>query len=109
LRLLRDPGDEQARAEALALAERQVQQLTRLVDDLMDLSRVAQGKVELHKARIDLAATITRAVEATRPVLDRRGHHLAVAFPPGPVWIEGDAARLEQVFVNLLTNAAKYT
>ncbi len=109
LALLHDQGDVRGHEEALALAERQIKRLTRLVDDLLDLSRVAHGKVELHRERIDLAAIVGSAIESTRSTLNGRRHTLVLTLPSGPVWVDGDAGRLEQVFVNLLTNAAKFT
>jgi signal transduction histidine kinase len=100
-----DPDSVQRRQ----ILERQVRRIARLVDDLMDVSRISRGKVELRKERVDLAAVITRAVESTRPLLEARAHRLELALPPKPVWLEADPDRLEQVLANLLTNAAKYT
>jgi two-component system CheB/CheR fusion protein len=91
------------------MAERQVGHMTRLIDDLLDVSRISQGKIQLRKEPVDLATVVTRAVEATRPLIDEKGHHLAVALPGLPVSLEGDSTRLEQVISNLLNNAAKYT
>jgi PAS domain S-box-containing protein len=88
---------------------RQVQHLARLVDDLLDVSRVTRGKVELRKEPVELAAVLGRAVETSRPLLDARRHDLAVSLPPGPVRLEADPTRLAQVVSNLLNNAAKYT
>jgi len=87
----------------------QVKHLTRLVDDLLDVSRITLRKVRLKPSPGDLAAILTRAVEATSASFSERGHDLKVALGPGPLPIEGDPTRLEQVFVNLLTNAGKYT
>src|SRR5207248_2964912 len=75
----------------------------------LDVSRIAQGKVEVRQERVDLAAVLRRAVESVRPLIETRQHDLSVALPPAPVWLEADPTRLEQVFVNLLNNAAKYT
>jgi len=100
-----NPIQEQART----ILERQVAQLTRLVGDLLEVSRVATGQLRLRLESIDLRGVVTVAVEATRAAIDRRGHELAVALPPQPVWLQADPARLEQVIVNLLDNAAKYT
>jgi signal transduction histidine kinase len=91
------------------LMERQVAHLVRLVDDLLDVSRIARGKIELRKQPVDLAAVVGRAVEASRPFLDGRRHRLEVALPAEPVVLEADPDRLAQVLSNLLHNAAKYT
>jgi signal transduction histidine kinase/ActR/RegA family two-component response regulator len=100
-----DPGLRWARD----IIDRQVQQMTRLVDDLLDVSRISRGKVKLQKEPVDLAAVVGRAVEISRPLVDARRHELAVTLPPEPVRLEADAARLAQVVANLLNNAAKYT
>ena len=89
--------------------DRQTDQLTRLVDDLLDVSRITQGKVTLRRERLELLTIVARAVEMVRPVIDARRHHLAVTLPPEPIRVEGDLARLAQVLANLLSNAAKYT
>jgi signal transduction histidine kinase/DNA-binding response OmpR family regulator len=94
---------------ALGVIERQVQQLTRMVDDLLDVSRITRGKINLQKEEIDLATVIHRAVEISRPLIDERKHHLSVSLPPEPLRIVADPARLAQVVSNLLNNAAKYT
>ena len=100
-----NPIQEQART----ILERQVAQLTRLVGDLMEVSRIATGQLRLRLESIDLRGIVAVAVEATRAAIDRRGHELAVDLPARPVWLQADPARLEQVIVNLLDNAAKYT
>jgi signal transduction histidine kinase/CheY-like chemotaxis protein len=92
-----------------AMMERQVSHLVRLVDDLLDVSRVTRGKVELRCERVDLAAVAARAAEGARGFLAERQHRLEVELPPAPVWIEADADRIEQVVDNLLSNAGKYT
>jgi signal transduction histidine kinase/CheY-like chemotaxis protein len=89
--------------------DRQVQHLVRLVDDLLDVSRLLRGKIELRPEGLELAALVARAVETAQPVLDARGHQLVVSLPPQPVRLQGDLVRLAQVINNLLTNAAKYT
>jgi PAS domain S-box-containing protein len=94
---------------AVALAERQVKQLARLVDDLLDVSRITQGKIALRTETVTLADVVHRAVETTRPEIDVRGHTLTVTLPPGPILLEADPIRLAQVLANLLGNAAKYT
>jgi len=81
----------------------------RLVDDLLDVSRITSGKVALRRAQVDLAAVVEAAVETSRPLIEACGHALTVALPPEPVYVDGDAVRLAQVVSNLLNNAAKYT
>lgn len=89
--------------------KRQVEQMKRLLDDLLDVSRITRGKVQLAITRVDLSTILTHAVETSRPLIDERGHHLEVSLPAVPLQAEGDAARLSQVFTNLLNNAARYT
>ncbi len=89
--------------------ERQVQHMSRMVDDLLDVARFTRGKIGLQMETLDLACALTRAVEISRPGIDARAHHLSVEFPAEPISLHGDAARLTQVFANLLNNAAKYT
>ncbi|MES1243536.1 MAG: ATP-binding protein [Acidobacteriota bacterium] len=100
-----DPSFQPARE----MVERQVKHLARLVDDLLDVSRINQGSIRLRKETVDLGTVVQRAVEATRPLIDSRGHELTVRLPTDPVRLEADPARLEQVIANLLNNAAKYT
>jgi len=95
--------------EALALAERQVQRLGRMVEDLLDVSRTTSGKVVLRREPIELGAVVESAVQVARPLLVARRHRLTVTLPPEPVTLLGDRVRLEQVLGNLLDNAAKYT
>ena len=89
--------------------ERQVAHLTRLVDDLLDVSRFARGKVQIRREPLDLCEVVTRSVEMVQPVLDQRPAPVKVELPSTPVYVSGDAVRLAQVFSNLLTNAAKFT
>jgi PAS domain S-box-containing protein len=89
--------------------DRQVEDLTHLVDDLLDVSRITQGKVTLKKERVDLESVVTRAVETSRPLIDARNHRFTITLPPETVQLEGDLTRLGQVVSNLLNNAAKYT
>lgn len=91
------------------MIERQVRHLSRLIDDLLDLSRIARNKLEFRGERVDLAEVMADAVESSRPAIDEHGHELIVSLPPTPVLLHGDAVRLAQVLVNLLHNAAKYT
>src|SRR5262249_18386551 len=89
--------------------DRQVQQMTRLVDDLLDISRITRGKIELRKERVQLEMVVSSAVEASRPLIGELGHDLTVTLPPEPVYLKADPIRLAQVLLNLLNNAAKYT
>ncbi len=91
------------------IIERQVDQMSRLLDDLLDVTRIARGKLEVRREQLDLAEPLERAIETSRPQLDAHGHAFEVDLPPGALFVEGDAPRLAQVFANLLNNAAKYT
>jgi PAS domain S-box-containing protein len=91
------------------MMERQVNHMVRLVDDLLEVSRITSGKIELRKERLDLAAIVRSSVETSRPLIEAVGHQLSVTFTPEPLIVEGDPVRLAQVFANLLNNAAKYT
>ncbi len=88
---------------------RQLRQLTRLVDDLLDVSRITRGKIALLLTPLELTSVVAQAVETSRPLIDSRGHQLTMRVPSDPVWVRGDAIRLSQVLSNLLNNAAKYT
>lgn len=94
---------------ALAIIERQVDSLTRLVNDLLDVSRIGAGKIHLSLQPTALHEVLHRAADVVRPLVLQRRHVLEILLPTGPLVVEADPARLEQVFVNLLTNAAKYT
>jgi signal transduction histidine kinase/CheY-like chemotaxis protein/uncharacterized membrane protein len=96
-------------ANARDLIGRQVQHMVRLVDDLLDVSRVTLGQIQLQKEIVSLGLALTNAVEASRPLLDAAEHRLCVALPAEPVYVEADVTRLAQIFQNLLNNAAKYT
>ncbi|HET9212235.1 MAG TPA: ATP-binding protein [Thermoanaerobaculia bacterium] len=110
LRLLDEkPLDDPNRWYIRRIVDRQMRRLARLIDDLLDVSRIRTGKVELRKSRIDLGAVIGHAVEVARPLAEDRGHGLDVSLFPEPVWLEADPVRLEQVFTNLLSNAVKFT
>jgi signal transduction histidine kinase len=98
-----------ATVKARALIERQVRQMTRLVEDLLDASRVRSGQLCLKRERIDLCAVAAHAAQTVEFAMQQRNHRMTKAFPEGPVWLHADPNRLEQVFVNLLVNAAKYT
>ncbi|MFO0968902.1 MAG: ATP-binding protein [Gemmataceae bacterium] len=94
---------------AVEIMERQVQHLVRLVDDLLEVSRITRGKIKLQCETVDVAALVAQAVETSRPSLEERGHQLTVSLPAEPVRLEADPLRLAQVLTNLLNNAAKYT
>lgn len=91
------------------IIERQVRQMVRLVDDLLDISRITKGKLRLNKERVELRVIANRAAESARPAIDCRKHEFSMSLPTEPIWVEADPARLEQIIVNLLNNAAKYT
>lgn len=98
-----------AHEEARLLIDRQVVQMTRMVDDLLDVSRLRKDGMQLNCARIDICVVAARAVHAVEYVMKQREHRMTVSYPAQALWLYGDEARLEQVFVNLLLNAAKYT
>jgi PAS domain S-box-containing protein len=102
-------GNPQAVEQVRAMMGRQLAQMVRLIDDLLDVSRITRGKLQLRKERVELASAVQSAVEGSRPLIEASAHRLTVALPPGPVWLDADPTRLAQVFANLLTNAAKYT
>lgn len=93
---------------AMTTMERQVGQLAHLVDDLLEVSRVITGRIQLQLECLDLRGIAEHAVEAVRPLIERRKHVLSIWLPAEPVWVQGDPTRLEQVIVNLLSNAVKY-
>jgi signal transduction histidine kinase len=101
--------DPQRFGKAREVVERQIAHMTRLVDDLLDVSRITRGQIELRTEPVALAALVERAVEVARPIIDERGHRLSLDLPAVPVTFQGDRSRLEQVLSNLLSNAAKYT
>jgi CheY-like chemotaxis protein len=102
-------GDEQTRARVVDTLERQTSSVIRLVDDLLELSRINQGRIELRKERIRLSNVLRSALESSAPIVEAAGHELVVAEPPEPVLLNADPVRLTQVISNLLNNAAKYT
>jgi signal transduction histidine kinase len=108
--VLNQGGPDAARVRwAYGVIDRQLAHLVRLVDDLLDVSRITLGKIHLAVEPLELRAVLGQAVEAVQPLIDRFGHRLEVALPAAPVPLRGDPTRLVQVFANLLTNAAKYT
>lgn len=90
------------------LIDRQVQAMSRLIDDLMDVSRINQGRIELRRLRVELASVLGDAVETSRPLIDEYGHELSVSMPQEKLMLDADPTRLAQAFMNLLNNAAKY-
>lgn len=110
LQLMKLAGGQAATIEqARSIMERQVTQMVRLVDDLMDVSRISRGKIELRKERIPLVAILNSAVETSRPLIEQMGHELTITLPKQPLIVDADMTRLAQVFLNLLNNAAKYS
>jgi len=108
LQLIKMRGDGTSSREH-EIIERQVTHMMNLVDDLLDVSRIASGKIELRITQLDVRDAVTKAIEIAMPLFESAGHHFAVEVGDEPVIVEGDDARLTQVFTNLLTNAAKYT
>ena len=102
-------GDQEATEKIRSMMERQVGQLVHLIDDLLDLSRISRGKIDLRKERIELVKAIEQAIEASWPSIEKSGHELLVELPPEPICVDADLTRLTQVFSNLLNNAAKFT
>jgi PAS domain S-box-containing protein len=102
-------GDEAAVREARGMMDRQLDQLVRLIDDLMDVSRISRGKIELRRQRVNLARVVQQAVETSQPLIEAARHTLRVDIPEEPIVVDADETRLAQVVSNLLNNAAKYT
>ncbi|MEJ7590313.1 MAG: response regulator [Planctomycetaceae bacterium] len=102
-------SENQIQEKARSIIHRQMLQLQHLVDDLLEVSRITTGRVQLRLEPIDVVSIVERAVETVRALIDQRQHELTVSLPPKPIKLQADASRLEQVIVNLLTNAAKYT
>jgi PAS domain S-box-containing protein len=110
LHLLRlSDGSSPAAKRVHEMMERQVHQLVRMVDDLLEVSRISRGNIDLKNERVQLATIIHNAVETSKPLIEAGGHKLAVSLPAEPIMVDGDAVRLAQVFANVLNNAAKYT
>ncbi|MFL5342562.1 MAG: PAS domain S-box protein [Gemmataceae bacterium] len=107
LQIMKTPGP--AGEKAREMAERQVRHIVRLVDDLMDVSRIIRGGIDLHREPVQLGGIITQAVEISQPIIDAQGQELLVEQPPEPIWLDADPARLTQVVSNLLHNAAKFS
>ena len=110
LQVMRLAGEDPvAIAQARAMMDRQLGHMVRLIDDLLDVSRIGQNKMFLHKAPVLLSDVVGNAIETARPMIEEAGHELVVALPTEPVVLDADLTRLAQVFSNLLTNSAKYT
>ena len=101
-------GDQGILEQAHSMMGRQLSQMVRLIDDLLDVSRITRGKLDLRKERVELAAVINMAVDTTRLLIESSGHALTITLPPEPIYLDADPMRLAQVFSNLLNNAAKY-
>jgi signal transduction histidine kinase len=104
-----EASERPAALKARMLIERQVAQMTRLVDDLLDVSRIRHGQLTLQRKRVDLCVVVAHAAQTVAFTMQERNHHMSTCFPNAPLWLQADPDRLEQVFVNLLFNAAKYT
>ncbi|MFY9821100.1 MAG: PAS domain S-box protein [Thermoanaerobaculia bacterium] len=102
-------GDANAIARTRDMMDRQLSHMVRLIDDLLDISRISRNKMELRRSRVLLADVVSSAVETARPALEAFGHELRVTLPPEPILLDADLTRLAQVFGNLLNNSAKYT
>lgn len=109
VQLMSQSEESELQEYARSMMERQLTQMVRLVDDLLDLSRITRGKVELRMERVLLADIVNSAIETSRPLIEQMGHRLSVQMPSEPILIEADTTRMSQVFSNLLNNAAKYS
>lgn len=107
LRLTQGTGE--AAEQARSMMDRQLRQMVRLIDDLLDLSRISRGTIELRRETVDIAAAIQSSLEISKPMIDRASHELIVRAQPSTYFVNGDMTRLAQIFANLLNNAAKYT
>src|SRR5262249_27701551 len=103
LRLTRGSGE--IADQARVMMARQLEQMVHLIDDLLELSRISRGKIELKRAPIDLKSILQHALEVSKPLIDAAGHDLTIDVPAGPLIVDGDVTRLAQVFGNLLNNA----
>ena len=110
LQILQLAGDQPETIEQMRpMMERQLGQMVRMIDDLLDLSRISRGKVELRKERMQLTTVLQHAIEMARPAINAAGHELVISAPSEAIFVHADATRLTQVFANLLNNAAKFT
>src|SRR3954471_1946148 len=103
------PGSGCAGEWARAVIERQVEQMARLIEDLLDIARITSGKLLMRRAPVTLGAAIELALETSRPHIDAAHQHLTLRLEAGEAWLDADRTRLAQVFSNLLNNSAKYT
>lgn len=106
--VLQNCNSDDERTWSIGVVRHQVKTLDRLIEDLLDVSRISNGKIHLRMETVDIATVVTRSVEATTALIKERKHQLTISLPEEPMFVEGDSMRLEQVFGNLLTNAAKY-
>ena len=102
-------ADDEQLLQMHGVIDRQITHLTRLVDDLLEISRITTGRIMLHRERLELSKVLTNALESAQPTIEACGHHFSMSMPEAPIYLDGDATRLAQVFLNLLNNAAKYT
>jgi PAS domain S-box-containing protein len=110
VQILKSKGpDDPKLAWSLGVIDRQVRHMARLLEDLLDVSRISRNKLELRRERVELSSVIEAAIETSRPLIDAARHELIVSAPRGSVYVDGDPVRLAQIFSNLLNNAAKYT
>ena len=109
IHLLSHQAEDASASKIKAMIERQVRRMTQLLDDLLDVSRITHGLLHLQRERIDLRDVVSNAIETLESDIKQRNHRLTTALPDTPVWLQADPGRLEQVFVNLLANASKYT
>jgi PAS domain S-box-containing protein len=108
LEALRSTSNTSEQSSSRQIIERQVGQLVHLVDDLLDVARINQGKLELRRRKVQLSQVLAAAIETSRPAIENQRHALSVSQPPDPIWLDADLTRLAQVFANLLNNSAKY-
>jgi two-component system CheB/CheR fusion protein len=102
-------NDPQSDPEAREIANRQIRHLARMVDDLLEVSRITRGKITLKKSPVDLCESVRSVVQSLQPLIEMHGHHLDLTLAPGPCYVEADPTRLEQIFSNLINNSIKYT
>ena len=109
LDLLSMDGAGDANKDTVDIMQEQIRHLVRLVDDLMDVSRIIRGKIQVRKEMVRLSDVVNRSLEASRPLIEAQGQELTISLPPAPLWLHADPVRMAQIITNLLNNAAKYT